>query len=103
MHDVCFWPTATVLKMTSASGQKSRSLFVLDGRAQAILSRMGEPEDVVFGDRATAIMWSPDIVSFMRGASTDHELGIRNAADALSMTLRVWLAGPASNDPHGSV
>jgi hypothetical protein len=71
------------------------------GRAQAILSRMDEQEEVVFGDRATAIMWSPDIVSFMRGAGTDRELDIRNAADALSMTLRVWLAGPASNDPHG--
>lgn len=75
----------------------------MDGRAQAMLSRMGEPEDVVFGDRATAIMWSPDIVSFMRGAGNDRELDIRDAADALSMTLRVWLAGSASNDPHGPV
>lgn len=75
----------------------------MDGHAQAMLSRMGEPEDVVFGDRATAIMWSPDIVSFMRGASTDRELDIRDAADALNMTLRAWLAGPASNDPHGPV
>ena len=64
---------------------------------------MGEPEDVVFGYQTTAIMWSPDIVSFLRGASNDRELGIRDAANALSMTLRVWLAGPASNDPHGPV
>lgn len=73
------------------------------GRAQAILSHMGEPEDVVLGDQTTAIMWSPDIVRFLRGASTDSELDIWNAADALSMTLRVWLAGPASNDPRGPV
>lgn len=75
----------------------------MDGHEQAMLSRMGEPEDVVLGDRATAIMWSPDIVSFMRGASADRELDIRDAADALNMTLRVWLAGPASNHPHGPV
>jgi hypothetical protein len=75
----------------------------MDERAQAILSRMGELEDVVFGDQTTAIMWSPDIVSFLRGAGTDCELGIRDAADALSITLRVWLAGSASNDPHGPV
>lgn len=76
---------------------------MIDGRAQAMLSRMGEPEDVVFGDQATATIWSPDIVSFMRGAGTDRELDIRDAADALSITLRVWLAGPASNDPRGPV
>lgn len=64
---------------------------------------MGEPEDVVFRDKTTAIMWSLDIVSFLRGAGTERELGIRDAADALHMTLRVWLAGPASNDPHGPV
>ncbi len=64
---------------------------------------MGEPEDLVFGYQTTAIMWSADIVSFLRGAGTDRELGIRDAADALSMALRVWLAGPASNDPHGPV
>ena len=75
----------------------------MDGRAQAILSRMGEPEDVVFGDQTAAIMWSPDVVSFLRGAGTDRELDIRDAADALNMTLRVWIAGPASNDPYGPV
>lgn len=75
----------------------------MDGRAQAILSPMREPEDVVFGDQTTVIMWSPDIVSFLRGAGTDRELGIRDAADALSMTLRVWTAGSASNDPRGPV
>lgn len=75
----------------------------MDERAQAILSRMGEPEDVVFGDQTTAIMWSRDIVSFLRGAGPDCELGIRDAADALSITLRVWLAGSASNDQHGPV
>lgn len=75
----------------------------MDGRAQAILSRMREPEDLVFGDQTTAIMWSPDIVSFLRGVGTDRELEIRDAAGALNMTLRVWLAGPASNEPHGPV
>ena len=64
---------------------------------------MGEPENVVFGDQTTAIMWSPDIVSFLRGAGTDRELGIRDVADTLNITLRVWLAGPASNDPHRPV
>jgi hypothetical protein len=77
--------------------------MVMAGQAHAILLHMGEPEDLVFGDQTAAIMWSPDIVSFLRGASTDIELDIRNAADALSMTLRVWLAGPASNDPRGPV
>ena len=76
---------------------------MIDGRAQVILSRMGESEDVVFGDQTTAMMWNPDVVSFLRGARTDRELGIRDAADALNMTLRIWLAGSASNDPHGPV
>ena len=76
---------------------------MMAGRVQAILSHMSEPEDVVFGDQTTAIMWSPDIVSFLRGAVTDSELGIRSAADALNMTLRIWLAGPSSNGPYGPV
>jgi hypothetical protein len=75
----------------------------MDGRPKAILPCMSEPEDNVFGDRTTAIMWSPDVVSFLRGAVTDRELGIRDTADALRMTVRVWLAGHASNNSAGPV
>ena len=75
----------------------------MDGRTKAILPCMSEPEDNVFGDRTTAIMWSPDVVSFLRGGVTDRELSIRDTAEALRMTVRVWLAGPASNSSVGRV
>ena len=75
----------------------------MDGRRKAILPCMREPEDNVFGDRTTAIMWCPDVVRFLHGAVTDRELGIRDTAEALRMTVRVWLAGPASNNSDGPV
>ena len=55
----------------------------------------------MFGHRTADIVWSTDVVDFLRGAETDRELAIHNAADALRTMLRVWLAGPASNGPLG--
>ena len=62
---------------------------------------MKKPENDMFRHRTADIVWSTDVVDFLQGAETDREFAIRNAADALHMTLRVWLAGAASNSSLG--
>lgn len=59
---------------------------------------MNESEDNILGAKATSIVWNTDVVSFLRGAASDRELDVHDAAEALRMTLRVWLADSASND-----
>ena len=59
---------------------------------------MNEPEKNILRASATSVAWSVDVISFLRGATSDSELDIRDAADALRMTLSVWIAGSASND-----
>ena len=59
---------------------------------------MNEPEKNILRASATSVAWSVDVISFLRGATSDSELDIHDAADALRMTLSVWIAGSASND-----
>ena len=69
--------------------------------SQAILWRMSEFEDGSLRSRTTSIVWSQNVVTFLQEASMGRELDIYDAADALRMTLRVWLAGPAANGSRG--
>ncbi len=62
-----------------------------------VLRMPDQQERNVLGADARSIAWSADVIGFLRGATSEHELGIHDVADALRLTLRVWLAGPASN------
>ena len=67
---------------------------------RTILQRM-EHEANILGANARSIAWSTDVIGFLRGAAGEPELGLHDLADALRMTLRVWLAGSASNHSIG--
>lgn len=75
-----------------------RSWLPLMGRLlQAMLYLMDELKDNNARDPYLSIAWSTDVVSFLRGPAADSESCIHDAANALRIALRVWLAGAASN------